>query len=88
MTSDHAGSDPTGFHAVNVALHALVCLMFHRACKLVFGAAAQGPSLVAAVLYATHPIHVEVVANVVGRGEMLAAVFFLASLFAFHQYQV
>ncbi|HWB40791.1 MAG TPA: hypothetical protein VG500_06015 [Gemmatimonadales bacterium] len=67
---------PFGFHLVNLLAHAaaavLVCLL---ATRLMSPAAA----LAAGLLFAVHPVHVEAVANVVGRAEILAGVFLLAS---------
>lgn len=71
------GSDPAGFHAVNVGLHALVTLLvFLLLLELGLppGAAAAG-----AALFAVHPVHTEAVANIVGRAELLAAIGFLAT---------
>ncbi len=65
------GSDPAGFHAVNVFLYALVVLVFHRLCLRLFPGAAF--AFFAAALYAVFPIHIEAVFNVVGRAELLAA---------------
>ncbi|MCH1572259.1 MAG: hypothetical protein L7S64_13010 [Longimicrobiales bacterium] len=65
-----SGGDPSWFHGVNVVLHAAVtALVFLLASGL------SGPVLgtVAAALFAIHPVHVEAVANVVGRAELLAA---------------
>jgi hypothetical protein len=70
------GGDPTGFHAVNVLLHAV-------ATSLVFGALTRltGDGRVAvgaALLFAAHAVHTEVVASVAGgRPDLLAAVFLL-----------
>ncbi len=79
FVGDHAlhGLDPVGYHVVNVVLHAAVSVLV----LVVFAAAMPGArtALGAAVLFATHPIHTEAVANVVGRAELLAAAgFFLA----------
>lgn len=64
--------DPHAFHLTNIVLHGL-------AAALVFALAAEflgtGPALVAGLLFAVHPVHVEAVANVVGRAEVLATIF-------------
>ncbi len=74
------GVRPAGFHAVNVLLHAAVCfLVWHFARRLTDDRAVAG---VAAALFAVHPIHAEAVANVVGRAEVLAALFLLLGLLA------
>lgn len=66
--------NPLGFHAVNVVFHVLVSLLvfvFLMEIGSVAGALAGG------VLFAVHPLHTEVVANVVGRAELYAAFFYL-----------
>ena len=72
---------PFGFHLVNVLLHAAVtALVFALLLELgtgLFAAAAAG------AIFAVHPVHVEAVANVVGRAEILAALFFLLACIAF-----
>ena len=59
------------FHAVNIVLHATVTvLVFWLARRLVD---TEAVALVAAILFAVHPIHTEAVTNIVGRAELLAA---------------
>jgi protein O-mannosyl-transferase len=61
---------PLVFHVVNVALYIAVCvLVLGLARRLV----PEPWDLVAAALFAVHPVHVEVVANVVGQAELLVA---------------
>ncbi|KAG8186483.1 hypothetical protein JTE90_009238 [Oedothorax gibbosus] len=69
--------DPFGYHLINVFLHASVCLLYHRLCTEIL---ASTPSLIAALIFATHPIHCEAVTGVVGRAELLSSVFFLIAL--------
>jgi hypothetical protein len=65
------GGDPLIFHAVNVALYALVTVLVYRlASELMSPLAAW----VAAALFAVHPVHVEAVGNVVGQAELWAGV--------------
>lgn len=76
------GAEPFGFHLVNVLLHAVVSVeVFYLARGFVPSAAAA----VTALLFAVHPIHTEAVSNIVGRAELLAAAFVLASLLAFRR---
>ena len=76
---------PFGYHLVNTLLHAAVSALFLRVCQTtVFGPEQRGASLLAGVLFALHPVHTEAVVNVVGRAELLSALFFLL---AFLQYQ-
>ncbi|XP_022250256.1 transmembrane and TPR repeat-containing protein 3-like, partial [Limulus polyphemus] len=71
------GLQPFGYHVINVLLHALVCVLYYRLCLLFLP---RVVSFVAAILFSVHPIHTEAVAGVVGRAELLSAVFFLSAL--------
>ncbi len=66
------GGAPWGFHLMNVLLHGVASV-------LVFALAATLTGVVGGVVgglfFAVHPVHVEAVANVVGRAELLSAVF-------------
>jgi Flp pilus assembly protein TadD len=74
------GASATGFHLVNVLLHALVSVLAFEIARVVLrstlGAAAAG------ALFAVHPIHTEAVTSLVGRAELLAALFVLLCLLA------
>ena len=68
---------PHWFHATNVVWAAIATALFALlACEL------GGPlvGLIAGLLFAVHPVHVEAVANVVGRAEMMAAAGYAAAL--------
>jgi tetratricopeptide (TPR) repeat protein len=74
-----------GFHAVNVLLHAGVCGVL---LALLRSMVERRLALAATLLFATHPIHTEAVAGVVGRAELLAALFLLTALFLHaHEYR-
>ena len=76
-----AGSGrPAVFHATNVLLHlAVVALVLALASMVLTPAGA----IVAALWFAVQPVHVEAVANVVGRAELLAAAGYLAAVLAY-----
>ena len=78
-----SGPGPFGFHLVNVLLHggvsALAWFVLRRA------GTHYGTALLGALIFAVHPIHVEAVANVAGRGELLAAGLVLAAWLAHGQ---
>ncbi|MCL5269874.1 MAG: tetratricopeptide repeat protein [bacterium] len=74
--------EPAGYHAVNIILHALNCALLWLLAARLFRDARL--AAVAALLFAIHPIHVEVVAGVVGRAELLATAGFLLGLLAAH----
>jgi protein O-mannosyl-transferase len=63
---------PHPFHVFNVLLHAATCALVLLLARRVLGTRA---GLVAALLFAVHPVHVEAVANVVGRAEVLSTLF-------------
>ena len=69
---------PWGYHLVNVLLHSLVSVQFYLYC-LSLGVGGRAAAL-SSILFAVHPVHTEAVTGVVGRAELLASVFFLASL--------
>ncbi|MFI5208432.1 MAG: tetratricopeptide repeat protein [Gemmatimonadales bacterium] len=75
------GGSPLAFHVTNVALHLVVCLLVFMLARRVLGG--EAAALVAAFWFAVHPLHVEVVANVVGRSELLAAAGYLGAVLAY-----
>ncbi|XP_077424967.1 protein O-mannosyl-transferase TMTC2 [Vanacampus margaritifer] len=78
------GLDPWGYHLLNVALHGAVTGLFTRLAHLLLGGGVW--SLLAGLLFASHPIHTEAVAGVVGRADEGAALFFLLSLLCYIRY--
>ena len=67
------GGNPVAYHSVNVLLHVLVTLLLAR---LLLRIDLPPPVAIgAALLFAVHPMHVEAVTSVVGRGETQAAAF-------------
>jgi hypothetical protein len=72
------GMDPRGFHLVNVLLQAASAVALLGLGRRLF--AATGPALLAALLLAVHPIHVEAVAFVTARNNLFALLFAILSL--------
>jgi hypothetical protein len=64
------------FHVVNVVLYALVSVAVYVLARRMLPV---GAAWVAAALFAVHPVHVEVVGNVVGQSELLAALAVVAA---------
>jgi hypothetical protein len=66
------------FHVVNVLLHACVTVAVLALARQLFKSTQL--AAIAAALFAVHPIHTEAVTNLVGRAELMAALFGLVAL--------
>ena len=69
------GFEPTGYHAVNLSLQLLNTLLVWR---LMSRLAVPGAWLIAAV-FAAHPLHVESVAWIIARKDLLSGAFYLGA---------
>jgi tetratricopeptide (TPR) repeat protein len=80
VTHAVSGSWAGGQHAANVALHAAVAALV----VVVAGALGTSPPVatLAGVLFAVHPVHADAVASIVGRAELLCALFVLLAVLA------
>jgi hypothetical protein len=78
------GADPAGFHATNVALHVLDTLLLFGVLRAM--TRQTGPSAAVAALFALHPLHVESVAWVSERKDVLSTAFGLLALGAWTRY--
>lgn len=73
-----------GHHLTNVVLHGLATVLFYWLLAAATGA--RGRSLMAAALFAVHPLHVESVAWVAERKDVLSAVFWFGTLVLYAHY--
>ena len=76
------------WHVVSVAAHALACALYAIVARcVVFGGEPrlQRHVAAAALAFAVHPVHVEAVASIVGRADVLAGVCFLLVLLCHHR---
>ena len=78
------GVDPGRMAAMNVAIHIAVCLLLLL--LLVEWTGALWPAFAATLVFALHPQRVESVAWIAERKDVLAAFFFLATIFAWTRY--
>ena len=78
------GMDPAAHHLVNAALHALNAVLLFLALRRLTGA--MWPSAFVAALFAVHPLHVESVAWVSERKDVLSGLFFMLMLLAYARY--
>jgi tetratricopeptide (TPR) repeat protein len=77
-------SNPAGHHIANVALHAANAVLLFL--LLLYMTGYSGRSALVAFLFALHPAHVESVAWLSERKDVLCSIFFLASLLAYAWY--
>lgn len=61
---------PLPFHIANVLVYAAACVALYRLLVLIVP---RETALLAAALFAVHPVHVEAVANIVGQAELWAS---------------
>jgi protein O-mannosyl-transferase len=78
------GLNAGGHHATNVVLHTIAVLLLFRVLRQMTGAFWK--SAIVAALFAVHPLHVESVAWVSERKDVLSAVFFFLMLGAYVRY--
>ena len=78
------GLNPLGHHATNLLIHilnsALLCALLHRLTGYL------GRSIIVALLFAVHPLHVESVAWVAERKDVLSTLFWLLTMWAYSGY--
>ncbi len=82
--------NPVGFHLTNILIHIINVLLFYTLLLLMFqksqSAYKDYAILIAALIFAVHPIHTEVVAWVSGRTDGFACTFFFASFIFYLKY--
>lgn len=78
------GFQPWGYHLVNVLLHCLATVLVVRVARALLPPAKTSlGSTIAGLTFASHPIHTEAVAGVVGRADLAACNFYLLSFLVY-----
>lgn len=80
-----SGLQPFGYHLVNILLHASVAVLVFVFLSSI--APSRPTALVAALLFAVHPIQMATVSLAVERKTLLSAVFCLLTLIAYQQWK-
>jgi protein O-mannosyl-transferase len=79
------GANPFGFHLTNVLIHAAnTALVFLLARRFAIGATL---SMLAAIIFAVHPIQTDAVAYISGRRDVLFTLFYLAAFLSYLKYR-
>lgn len=79
------GFKPIGYHLVNVLLHSLATGLVVKIARQLLPQQTCGPAVTGA-LFATHPIHTEAVAGIVGRADLAACNFYLLAFLAYSKH--
>ena len=81
-----SAGEPGFFHFMNILYFGLLCLVLFILLNRIFKQYSPVLPFLITVLFTVHPIHVEVVANIKSRDEILALLFCLLSLLQFLNY--
>ncbi|GAB5539267.1 MAG: tetratricopeptide repeat protein [Salibacteraceae bacterium] len=76
------GLNPFWHHFFNLVLYTILCLLIYYLIGLFFPSAGGIWALLTVLIFALHPLHVEVVANIKSRDEILAMLFGMLFLLA------
>lgn len=80
-----SGLEPWGYHLVNIALHAGSTVLVFLIARRLFDR--PPPALLAALLFAVHPIQTDAVTYLSGRRDVLSGLLVLAGFYAFLRYR-
>lgn len=73
------GLNPAGYRFVNILIHSLVCFMMFQIVMLLFKE--EKIALFSSLFFCIMPIHEGTINNIVGRADLLQALFLLVSLY-------
>ncbi len=79
------GLNPAGFRAINIALHVLNATLVFFLFRILLRN--PRPALLAAIVFAIHPIQTESVAYISGRRDLLFALFYLLGFASYVRYR-
>lgn len=74
------------YHILNILLHALACFVLMKYIGLLFND--MRLTILSGLLFAIHPVHTEAVSGIVGRAEILTALFILLAGITYHHWRL
>jgi protein O-mannosyl-transferase len=80
------GLHPAWGHFVNIFIYGLVCVLIFVTILRLFPDQGRGFAFMISLLFLAHPIHVEAVANIKSRDEILAFLFILFGMLSFWKF--
>lgn len=75
------GIKPFGYHLINVILHCISTGLVVKLARHILPSDIS--TLISGLLFASHPIHTEAVAGIVGRADLIACDFYILSILAY-----
>lgn len=67
--------------ATNAIIHFMICILLYFTLNKMFPRLNSNVHVVATLLFALHPIHVEAIFSVVGRADLMCALFYLLTVY-------
>ncbi len=80
-----SGTGPVSYHVTNIICHTITALLVYLV--TISLVSRQTTALVAAFIFAVHPVHTDSVAYLSGRRDILFALFYLAGFWCFLKYR-
>lgn len=77
------GMTVVGFHVVNLLMHAACSALVATVARRILREHSRLAPILAGLLFALHPVHVEAVSNIVCRAELLSGIFWCAAFLAY-----
>ncbi|XP_076161953.1 protein O-mannosyl-transferase TMTC4 isoform X2 [Ptiloglossa arizonensis] len=72
------------FHIINIILHTIICILLLPVFNIILGSKGKNIAVYATVLFTVHPVHTEAVSGIVGRAELLCALFMWLSILLYN----
>lgn len=73
------------FHIVNIILHTIVCILTLVVFDTLLNRTNRNIAFYATILFTVHPVHTEAISGIVGRAELLCALFTWLSIIIYSQ---